>query len=74
MPSCRVRTKCTRCSLFFYERFLKRPFVVAGGNESRTFYTQMLLTGVDAAAVRQTQQEQAAAEADDDNEKQKSGA
>ena len=72
MPSCKVRTSSTCCRPFCHERILKRPFGAAGGNESRTFYTQMLLTGVDAAAVRQTQQEQAA-EAGDDNEKQKSG-
>ena len=38
-----------------------------GGNSSRTFYTQMLLTGVDSGAVHQSQQEVAAAAADGDD-------
>ena len=36
--------------------------LMQGGNSSRTFYTQMLLTGVDAAAVKMSKQEEEAAE------------
>ena len=53
---------------------LTRNMRVTGGNESRTFYTQMLLTGVDAAAVRQSQQEQAASAEGEGSETRERGA
>jgi hypothetical protein len=56
----------------FVRRFLKSS-AVTGGNESRTFYTQMLLTGVDSEAVRQSQQEKASIEGEDTH-KRDSGA
>ena len=44
--------------LFVFDRSLVITELLQGGNASRTFYTQMLLTGVDAAAVKQSKQEE----------------
>ena len=55
-------------------RLALKTYGVTGGNESRTFYTQMLLTGVDSAAVRQSQQEERASLGGEGSEKQVSGA
>ena len=63
------KSGCLRCRAISERKFRRDT----GGNESRTFYTQMLLTGVDAAAVRQSQQEQKEADGED-NEKQDGGA